>query len=97
MSYANNTLHASVSGEFNDHLPLANVTIVGVKDNAGGGGGTVNCGHGEGHAHTGWGKEQGDDKDGVQSRSENGVVYITGLESATSSGVWNEDLEIIVE
>jgi alpha-glucosidase len=97
LSYANNTLHASVSGDFNDHLPLANVTIVGVKGNAGGGGGTVNCGHGEGHAHTGWGAEHGDGTSGVRSRSENGVVYITGLEDATSGGVWNEDLEIIVE
>ena len=77
-------------------MPLANVTIVGVKGKTGEGG-TVNCGHGEGHAHTGWGAEQGSGKNGVQSRSENGVVYITGLESATSSGVWNEDLEIIVE
>jgi hypothetical protein len=78
-------------------LPLANVTIVGVEGKAGGGGGTVTCGHGKGHAHTGWGAEHGNGESGVQSRSENGVVYITGLESATKGGgVWNEDLEIIV-
>ena len=74
-------------------MPLANVTIVGVKDRTGGGG-SVNCGQG----HTGWGSEHGDgETGGVQSRSENGVVYITDLESATSGGVWKEDLEIIVE
>jgi len=85
-------LRASVSGEFNDDLPLANVTILGVKGKAGGGG-SVNCGQG----HTGWGSEHGNGNDGVQSRSENGVVYITGLEGATSGGVWKEDSEIIVE
>ena len=75
-------------------MPLANVTIVGVKGKAGGSGGTVNCGHG----HTGWGAGHGNgESGGVQSRYENGVVYITGLESATQGGVWNEDLEIIVE
>lgn len=78
-------------------MPLANVTIVGFEDKAGGSGGTVNCGHGEGHAHTGWGAEHGHDDSGVQSRYENGVLYITGLEGATSGGVWNEDLEIVVE
>lgn len=88
-------MHASVSGEYNDDLPLANVTIVGVKGKAGDRGGSVNCGQG----YTGWGAEQGHGHGdgGVQSRSENGVVFITGLESATSNGVWKEDLEIIVE
>lgn len=79
-------------------MPLANVTIVGVKDKTGGGGGTVNCGHGQGHAHTNWGAQHANgESGGVQSRHENGVVYITGLEGATKGGVWNEDLEIIVE
>ena len=73
-------------------MPLANVTIVGVKGKVGGGG-TVNCGHG----HTGWGAEHGSGESGIQSRYENGVVYVTALESATKGGVWNEDLEIIVE
>ena len=65
---------------------------MGVEGNAGGSG-AFNCGH----WHTGWGAEYGNGESGVQSRSESGVVYITGLESATEGRVWNEDLEIFVE
>jgi alpha-glucosidase len=92
LSYSNNTLHASISGEYNDDLPLANVTIVGATGKAGGV--AVNCGGSQGQRHTGWSAEHGNATSGVQYRFENNVMYITGLESETQGGVWNNDLEI---
>jgi len=92
LSYSNNTLHTTVSGEYNDNLPLANITIVGATGKAGGV--SVKCGQGKSSAHTGWSAEHGNATSGVQSRFENNVVYITGLESETQGGVWNSDLEI---
>ena len=92
MSYSNGTLHASVVGEYNDNLPLANVTIVGAAGEVGSV--AVNCGQGEGQAHAGYGAGEGNGTSDIQSRYENGVVYLTGLESMTQGGVWSSDLEI---
>ena len=92
MSYSNGTLHASVVGEYNDNLPLANVTIVGVAGEVSGV--AVNCGQGRGQAHAGYGAWERNETSEIQSRYENGVVYLTGLESATQGGVWSSDLEI---
>jgi alpha-glucosidase len=93
LSYSNGTLHATVSGNFNDDLPLANVTIVGTtsKTNSM----TVNCGQHDSQAH-GSGHSAGNATTEPQSRYENNVLYLTGLESETQSGVWSSDLEIIL-
>jgi hypothetical protein len=91
LSYSNGTLHATVSGNFKDDLPLANVTILGTtsKTNSA----TVNCGQHESQAH-GSSYGAGNATSGFQSRFENNVLYLTGLESTTQSGVWSSDLEI---
>jgi hypothetical protein len=80
-----------VSGNFNDDLPLANVTILGTtsKTNSV----TVNCGQHESQAR-GSSYGAGNATSGFQSRFENNVLYLTGLESTTQSGVWSSDLEI---
>lgn len=92
LSYSNHTLHATVSGNFNDNLPLANVTIVGVRSKADVS--VVKCGQHESQVHGGYGSGQGNATSGVQSRFDNGVLYVTGLEGTTQGGVWNDNLEI---
>lgn len=92
LSYTNNTLHATVSGNFNDDLPLANVTIVGATgkvDVA-----MVKCGQHESQMHGSYGAGNGNATSGVQSHYDNNVLYVTGLEGTTQSGVWADNLEI---
>lgn len=91
LSFANNTLHATVSGDFNDDLPLANITIAGATSQPGSV--VVNGGS----ANSSVGASYGNATGGVQSRFENNVLYLTGLEQATHDGVWNKDLEVRLE
>jgi hypothetical protein len=95
LSFANNTLHATVSGDFNDHLALANVTIAGAT--GGSKGMTVKCGQQESQWYGGSCAKRGEAKKGAHSRFKNNVLYVTGLEDATKSGVWGGDLEIKLE
>ena len=80
LTFANNTLHASVDGEYRDDLPLANVTIAGATSKPKHV--TVNGG----------GKRC--DAEKVSSKFDCGVLYLTDLDDATKDGVWNGDLEI---
>lgn len=52
----------------------------------------VKCGQHESQIHGGYG--QGNATGGVQSRFDDGVLYVTGLEGTTQGGVWNDNLEI---
>jgi hypothetical protein len=58
---------------------------------------TVKCGQQEGHSYGGHGSKHGEESKGAQSRLENNVLYVTGLEDATKDGVWSGDLEIKLE
>jgi hydrogenase maturation factor len=92
LSFANNTLHATVSGDFNDNLALANVTIAGTTGASHGM--SIMCGKQESQWYSASCVKRGEAKKGVHSRFKNGVLYVTGLEDATKGGVWSGDLEI---
>ena len=70
-------LKATVSGNYNDNIPLANVTIAGYS-------GQVKSVSVNGATAS---------KAQVRSGSDN-VLYITGLQDATSKGAYNSDLTI---
>jgi len=95
LSFANNTLHATVSGDFNDNLPLANVTIAGAAQDSSGM--TVKCGQEESQCYGDYCAKSGEAKKGAHSQFKNNVLYVTGLEDATPGGVWSGDLEIMLE
>lgn len=91
LTFANNTLHATVSGDFNDDLPLANITIAGATKKPSSV--SVNGGRADDHkgGHKG-GHSSGNATESV--RFEKNVLYLTDLESATQGGVWKKDLEV---
>ena len=95
LSFANNTLHATVSGNFNDNLALANVTIAGATGASHGM--TVKCGDQESQWYAASCAKRGEAKEGAHSRFKDNVLYVTGLEDATKGGVWSGDLEIKLE
>lgn len=80
MSYSNNVLKATVSGEYNDDLPLANITVAGLKEAPKSvsitiGGQQENCA-------------------AAHSSFEDGVLTVTNLQGATSKGIWSGDVTI---
>lgn len=80
MSFSGSTLKASVSGEYNDGLPLANVTIAGIQQAP------------KSVSITIGGKElQCSD---AMSAFGDGVLTVTNLESATEAGIWSGDVTI---
>lgn len=80
MSFSNATLTASVSGDYNDGLPLANITIAGLRSAP------------KSVSITIGGQEQ--DCNGAKSSFQDGVLSITNLESATENGIWSADVTI---
>lgn len=80
MSFSENTLKATVSGDYNDALPLANVTITGIKDQPK----SISIEVG--------GQKQ--DCSSAKSSYADGVLTVTSLESATSDGIWSADVTI---
>ncbi|KAK3656414.1 hypothetical protein LTR56_003117 [Elasticomyces elasticus] len=80
-SFTNNTVHATVSGEYNDGLPLANITIAGISS----------------HTHrvsVSLGGKACNSRGAKFDHSNGGVLSITGLQHATSGGAWSGDLTV---
>lgn len=81
MSFSNNTLQTSISGAFDDGLPLANLTIAGIKEEP------------KSISVTIGGKEQRCSD--AMSAFADGVLTVTNLESATKvAGIWSGDVVI---
>lgn len=78
-------------------MPLANITIAGASSDAGSV--TVNGGSGQhgGPKYGEHGGKPGNATGGPETRFENKVLYVTGLEGSTSGGVWSDDLDIKFE
>ncbi len=80
-TFANNTLHATVSGDYQDGIPLANITITGIDwrpqrvsvDLEG---------------------ESCNTERARLSCEDGDVVRITGLEQATHGGAWRSNLTV---
>ncbi|KAF2153566.1 glycoside hydrolase family 31 protein [Myriangium duriaei CBS 260.36] len=79
-SFANNTLTTHIQGNYNDHLPLANVTIAG-----------VGCQYNSVSVHLGG---QSCDTSSAKLRTSGSTVHVTGLEKATAGGVWTGALTL---
>lgn len=80
-TYVNNTLRASVSGVYEDGLPLANITIAGITSRPRG----VDVQLGGQRCNTGGAKLMYGDGD---------VLFITALEEATKAGAWSGNLGV---
>ena len=80
MSYSNGQLTTKVRGNYNDGVPLANVTIAGFQGQVNG----VSCIHGG----------QAQNATGGNVRYADGTLYVTGLEQSTNGGIWSADLEL---
>lgn len=82
INYTNGTLTSAVCGSFDDGLPLANVTIAGIKT---------------GPSSVGL-KLAGQqcDTSAVQMNYSNNVLLLTDLDGATSGGVWSGELKIML-
>jgi len=79
LTYANSTLTADITGQYNDNLPLANVTIAGATKAP------------KSVSVTIAGQKQ--NSGSVMSRLDSGVLYLTGFANATQGGVWRGDGE----
>lgn len=100
ISYSNNILSTTVRGNYEDGIPLANVTIAGYD------------GQQAAPQNGGWGNWQypsastvnitcslggsSVDCSGAMVKLNNGTLYITDLEAATSGGAWSGDLKISI-
>ncbi|KAK5117469.1 hypothetical protein LTR85_008854 [Meristemomyces frigidus] len=84
LSYANNTLRTSVSGQYEDALPLANVTIAGIKSRP-------HAVYGQ-HGNHGWKTWSGGRAKLMHGDGD--VLFVTGLDKATQSGAWSANLEL---
>ncbi|KAK0267193.1 hypothetical protein LTR35_016467 [Friedmanniomyces endolithicus] len=80
-SFANNTLRARVSGDYQDGISLANITIAGIKWNPQ----RVSVDSGGESCNTQRARLSSDDGD---------VLRITGLEQATHGGAWRSNLTV---
>ncbi|KAI7576721.1 glycoside hydrolase family 31 protein, partial [Hortaea werneckii] len=82
LRFSRGTLSTKVSGEYNDGLSLANITIAGAH----------------GKPHSGWSGHHGgkpcDTRGTKMMYGEGGVVYITDLGESTRDGVWSGDFEM---
>lgn len=78
-SYANSMLVAKVNGSYTDSLSLANVTIAGYGSVAPS---SISISLG--------GKNV--EAQGVQLQIMNDALYVTGLETVTKDGIWNQDV-----
>jgi len=78
-TFANDTLHATVSGDYQDGIPLANITIAGMKWKPQ----RVSVESGGESCNTQRARLSCDDGD---------VLRITGLEQATHGGAWKGNL-----
>ncbi|KAF2763969.1 hypothetical protein EJ03DRAFT_379015 [Teratosphaeria nubilosa] len=112
-TFANSTLKTSVSGDYNDGVPLANVTIAGypsrpssvvVNGQSRSGSSASNAAPAPSGGNWGWygegwhgGSWGKRDTSGVQHTYSNGSLYITGLESSTQGGAWLKDLTITIK
>jgi len=88
-TYANNTLRTVVTGTYEDNLPLANVTIAGIEGRPGSL--YINCFYG---ANQGWQGHSWGPSSGARLTYGEGVLFVTGLESDTSGGVWYSNLTL---
>ncbi|KAI9654492.1 MAG: hypothetical protein M1821_006582 [Bathelium mastoideum] len=81
-NFANNTLHAVVSGSYNDGIPLANVTIAGIQTSP---------------KSVSVSAERRTGKAGqiVFDKGAN-ALYISNLQSATTRGAWSGNLSVIL-
>ena len=80
-TFVDNELNTEVSGNYQDGLPLANITIAGTSSKVQSIEISVN------------GKQQ-DTKAVKLTYSNASALYITGLEQATEAGIWNDNLKI---
>ncbi|KAH9826584.1 putative alpha-glucosidase AgdA [Teratosphaeria destructans] len=112
-TFAKSTLRTCVSGDYNDGVPLANVTIAGypskpssvvVNGQSGSGSSASNAAPAPSGGDWGWhgegwngGRWGKRDTSGVQYTYSNGTLYITGLESSTQGGAWLKDLTITIK
>lgn len=82
LRFSRGTLSTKVSGEYNDGLSLANITIAGAN----------------GKQHSGWSGHHGgkpcDTRGTKMMYGEGGVVYITNLGESTRDGIWSGDFEM---
>ncbi|KAI7222071.1 alpha-glucosidase precursor [Hortaea werneckii] len=80
--FSRGTLSTKVSGDYNDGLPLANITIAGAHDSQ----------------HSGWSGHHGGKPCNTRGTkmmyAEGGVVYITNLGESTRDGIWSGDFEM---
>lgn len=79
-NYANGTLTSAVCGSFNDHLPLANLTIAGIKARPQSA--TIQLGGKTANAT------------GARFNYTGDVLRVTGLNNATAAGVFSGEMEI---
>lgn len=71
-----------MSGSFNDQLPIANITILGLKSSPT-------------SAHMELGDKTLDSSDiSLDCPSGSGNLYLTNLEKATKAGVWGADFSL---
>ncbi|KAK5109580.1 hypothetical protein LTR62_006931 [Meristemomyces frigidus] len=77
-TYADNVLKAAVSGDYDDHLPLASITIAGYS----------------GHVPQSVMVNGQTASGAVVQAGDGDVLFITGLGSATSQGAFNRDLTV---
>ncbi|KAG6368994.1 hypothetical protein INS49_003213 [Diaporthe citri] len=82
LKYTKNTLTTKVSGSYNDHLPIANITILGLKNSLGA-------------AHMTLGKTKLNiTRASLNCSSTSGYLYFTNLEEATKAGIWSADFTL---
>jgi len=84
MLFANNTLTTKVEGKFHDHLSLANLTVAGITSRPSSVSIVIN------------GKDQPSNAQFtyVPSCNSSSVLYITGLDTTASPGIWSGDASI---
>jgi hypothetical protein len=82
-SYSNNTLTSTVTGNYPDTNPLANITITGLTAQPSG----LSWSLGGTQLPT----------NGISQSYSNGTLKLTGLSSATGSGAWSENLQVSLQ
>lgn len=80
MRFANNTLATKVYGSYNDSLPIANITIMGLSKNAS-------------SLHISLGESDVDSSTASWS-FDNGTLRITDLETASQAGIWSGNFSL---
>ncbi|KAL1871929.1 hypothetical protein Daus18300_004565 [Diaporthe australafricana] len=82
LKFTKNTLTSKATGSYDDHLPIANITVVGLKNSLGA-------------VHMTLGKKKLDISGAtLNSSSTSGNLHYTYLEAATKAGIWCADFTL---